>query len=100
MATTRKTGITHSDIIDVKQAAQNSSRYLKGFYPTAEKILLEEVELSDDKKFWLITLSYESDDTGGGNNYQFLLSKAKRYKTFKIDAYTGDVLAMKIREVK
>jgi hypothetical protein len=81
-------------MIDVKQAVNIAVEYLKAFYPHLKQIRLEEVELSDDRNFWFITLSYpdESNIT--------ILPPSKQYKIFKIDVETGEVLSMKIRQVQ
>lgn len=84
-------------MIDVKKAADISAEYLINFFPTSTKIQLEEVELTDDKKFWNITLSYESEDTATG---YIVLGKVRKFKIFRIDALNGEVLSMKIRDSK
>lgn len=80
-------------MIDVKKAVNIAVEYLKAFYPHLKQIQLEEVEITDDRKFWFITLSYpeESNIT--------VFPTPKHYKIFKIDAKTGEVLSMKIRSV-
>ena len=45
-------------MIDVTEASNKAKKYLASFFPDAEKVQLEEVELTDDKTHWLITLSY------------------------------------------
>jgi hypothetical protein len=83
--------------IDVKEAAEKAAEYLRSFYPECRNILIEEVELYDEENVWSITLSYVFDDTG----YAFVLNNApKKFKTFKINATTGQVLSMKMKEVK
>lgn len=82
-------------MIDVQTAAKSSAEYLKSFFPTSDQIRIEEIELSDDKKFWAITLSYILDE----NPNTFLSSTHKYLKTFKIDTDSGEVLAMKIKKV-
>lgn len=43
---------------------------------------LEELTLDDDGKFWLVTLG---------------INHGLSYKIFKVDAYNGEVVSMKIR---
>ena len=47
-------------MLDVKEAAQKASEYFAALYSDqgVSKEQLEEVELTDDGKCWLITLSY------------------------------------------
>lgn len=83
--------------IDVKTAANLAADYFTALFPNADKILLEEVELTDDRKHWFITLSYAPI---AGETGIIAVMKPRNYKQFKIEAETGQVVAMKIREVK
>ena len=49
-------------MIDVKIAANAGVDYLMQFSPNATNVQLEEVEISDDEKFWTVTLSYDNQD--------------------------------------
>ena len=109
-------------MLDVKQAAQKAKEHLLNLLGEEDVsgIQLEEVELvkegdwmtgktpdeikpeqsddSDDtwdEAYWIITLSYLP------KNPNPLLSEARlrRYKIFKLDANTGELRAMKMREV-
>ncbi|MEP7170108.1 MAG: hypothetical protein ABI855_12115 [Bacteroidota bacterium] len=83
-------------MMDVKSAAEVSADYLKKFFPGAAKIQLEEVEITDDKKYWNITLSYEGAEVQTG----FITFGARSFRTFKVDSESGEVLAMKMKSVK
>lgn len=85
-------------MINVKDATQKAKEYLMSFFPDAEQVQLEEVELSADRKHWLITLSYEGDS--GSVASSMLVGKSIRYKLFRLDAKSGEVLSMKIRDIK
>ena len=79
-----------------------------------EDILLEEVELSDDERFWYVTLSAlipepkKSDESNPAPvglaaalaQASILRQERRRriYRVFKINADTGAVQSMKIRE--
>lgn len=86
-------------MIDVKQAAQLASKFIVGLYSdeTISDVMLEEVELSEDSKYWLITLSFPAPPNSVG---QLLGIKGRRYKIVKVDTETGEVLSMKIRELQ
>lgn len=72
----------------VNVAEQRLTSILGG---NCQEIRLEELELSDDDRYWLVTLSYEdSRDT---------IPRRRRYKTIKLDAKTGEFRAMTIRGV-
>ena len=85
-------------MIDVKEATQRARDYLLSFFPDAEKVQLEEVELTDDKAYWFITLSYEGVSHSVASS--LLVGKSVRYKIFKLDAESGNVISMKIRDIK
>ena len=84
-------------MIDVKQAAQSASGFFWELYRDegTTDVRLEEVELVEDGKFWLITLSFQPLPT-----INLLQKQSRQYKTFKVDAQTGQVLSMKIRELE
>ena len=85
-------------MINAKDASDKAKEYLFAFFPEAEQVQLEEVELSADKKHWMITLSYEG--VSGSVASSMLVGKSLRYKIFKLDAKNGEVLSMKIRDIK
>ncbi len=91
-------------MLDVKQAAQKASQYFAALYAehSLSNVQLEEVELTEDGEYWLITLSYPTSRlTASGLNEQFFARTGpKEYKVFKIDAKTGEVKSMKIRKVE
>jgi hypothetical protein len=94
-------------MIDVKAAVASAIEAARGFYAGQEIIDLdlEEVELSDNQAYWLITLGFHVPNrnpaksiasammTEGPQKYQ------RKYKVFRIDANTGAVMSMKIREM-
>ena len=81
-------------MIDVKQAVDIASQYLMSLFADRlpSDIQLEEVELSEDEKYWFITLSFREAYFAG-------IPPRKNYKLFKINADSGQVQSMKIREV-
>ena len=85
-------------MINAKEAAEKAKAHLGAFFPDAEQIQLEELELSPDKAYWLITLSYEGDS--GSVASSMLVGKSVRYKLFKLDTKSGEVISMKIRDIK
>jgi len=85
-------------MIDVTEATNKAKTHLASFFPDAEKVQLEEVELTDDKTHWLITLSYEGVANSVASS--LLVGKSLRYKIFKLEAESGEVISMKIRDIK
>ena len=82
--------------MDVKRAIKIAEDFLKEQFPKATNIDLEEIEITEDKEFWYITLSYLDDIKD-----EIQQNKKKRfYKIIKIENETFIVYAMKIREFK
>ncbi len=79
-------------MIDVKEAASVAHDYLKGLSKDVEfpGLEIEEVELSDDEKFWFITLGYYDD----------VVRRTRKYKIFKLRTQDGQVLSMKMKTQK
>ena len=82
-------------MIKVKEATDKAKEHLLSFFPDAEQVQLEEVELSKDKAYWLITLSYEGVSTSVASS--MLVGKSLLYKIFKLDVKNGEVISMKIK---
>ncbi len=72
-----------------------------------DDLRLEEVELSEDKHSWLITLSYDLPLKNRSQLEELLSSPIsskkvffrREYKLFKVNSETGEVESMKIRQV-
>ena len=95
------------EAIGIKEAAKQGADFLKNLYENAADMLVEEVEMDEQQQYWFITFSYmykkkRTADTGTTLDSLSLLypSRERNYKTLKIDAKTGTVLSMKIRELQ
>lgn len=97
-------------MIDVKSAVSSVYEYLQVVQDmiggNLEDLRLEEVELSDDKTSWLITLGYDLPVKNRSQLEELLASPVRpkqifkrEYKLFRVNSETGEVEAMKIREV-
>jgi hypothetical protein len=92
-------------MIDVKQAVSAAAASLESIYeqPVAD-LLLEEVERSEDGRYWLITLGFSKPLPAQANQLQQLSAQLRPpqriYKLIKIDAATGEFVSMKIREAQ
>ena len=96
-------------MINVKEATAAALNELNILYPDKEILApeLEEVELTENEKKWLITLGFLVPDSTplqpmehtflkmSGKDKNFL----KKYKIFTVDADTGKVTSMKIRKL-
>jgi hypothetical protein len=76
-------------MITAKDAARHAKDYLTELLGVVYSVSLEEVETTADGFNWLVTLSYSEDP----------FSRALKYRTFTIDRGTGEVKAMKIRQL-
>lgn len=92
--------------IDVKKAVYAAQNYLTSIQHMIggriEDVRLEEVEISEDEKHWFVTLGFAAPTEKAANKLgeTLALSQSSReYKIFKIDSETGEVRAMKIREI-
>jgi hypothetical protein len=56
---------------------------------------LEEIEMSKDERFWLVTLGYNAPRAKNQHIPDFLQVPMRQLKVFKVDAATGRVLSMK-----
>ena len=92
-------------MIEVKPAVAAAVASLKNFYGEPADLLLEEVERSEDGKYWLITLGFSAPFPSNPRNPlqqlgAALKSSVRVYKVIKIDADTGEFVSMKIREAQ
>jgi hypothetical protein len=104
MATEQQT--SQGRTIDVLSAVKAAESYARMLYPEDElrSLRLEEVELSPDEGHWDVTLGWVEPavrsvgglSLGGVTAIQKL---PRVYKLFRVDAATGEVLSMKIRDV-
>jgi hypothetical protein len=100
MATTQtKPG---AKILDVKDAARAAAAYAEQLFPDSARsvISLEEVELSEDEKYWLITLGFNVEQKDTTEVPWTILPPKAKYRIFKVDARTGRVVSMKIRAIE
>ncbi|MDY7004003.1 MAG: hypothetical protein SWX82_08585 [Cyanobacteriota bacterium] len=92
---------TKNNKIDVRVAVFAAKNYLQSlpglFEYKIKELRLEEVEFSEDRKYWLITLGFIANTTG--EEESFFSKKERDYKVFKVNAETGEVESMKIREL-
>ena len=81
-------------MVDVKRAVENAKSFVEDVIGRTEirRLTLEEVELSDDGKKWLVTLGLALNDP-----FDLLRTKEapeKSVKLFRVDAESGQVLSM------
>jgi hypothetical protein len=89
-------------MISVRDAAKSALDFYKDIYPNTSGELIEEVELDDSKQYWLITLSFFGTvPTNTISPLSAVLQPKyeRNYKIFKVDANSGNVESMKIRQL-
>lgn len=95
-------------MLSVKDAVQSAQNWVKELYPSTDlkDFRLEEVEASEDGRYWLITVGW-AEPAYYRNLNSLAAALAERqpqtypriYKTLEVDAESGAVRSMKIREV-
>jgi hypothetical protein len=93
-------------MVEIKEAARAAEEFAReALDGELAGLRLEEVELSDDERTWLITLGWVDPFVltdpvrrlaGGMTGYRTL---PRVYKVFQVDRDSGRVRAMKIRDV-
>lgn len=97
--------------VDAKQAAKLALEYFNELFPNAatSNVALEEVEFLEEENCWLITLGLDEPPrprTALANPLKSPLSDlfsassaTRKFKIFKVNAKTGNVISMKIRKL-
>jgi hypothetical protein len=85
--------------ISVKEAVTAAARYFTDVTGYTQGVTVEEVELAEDKTYWLVTLGYLAPQRGGSPLVTLYAPPEVQYKLFKVDAKTGEVTSMKTRKL-
>ncbi|MEC4803807.1 MAG: hypothetical protein SAJ12_19350 [Jaaginema sp. PMC 1079.18] len=92
--------------LKVEEAVKAAIDYLQKLRQSigfdVKDIRLEEVEVSEDDRYWLITLSFTQPSDLTKNPLPGIVTQPKyqkEYKIFRINGNTGKVESMKIRVV-
>ena len=90
--------------LGVHDAVKSATFHLESLLGNVSDLRLEEVELSDDGRWWFVTLGYYRPDARPlpSNVINDMLGNSggipREYKVFTVDAETGQVKAMKMRK--
>jgi hypothetical protein len=82
--------------ISPQQAANAAGKYLSGFVTFRIPPTVEEIEYDNRSNEWFITLGFVPK--GDENDFVFAIGQ-KEYKTFQVNAESGEVISMKIRKI-
>ena len=81
--------------IEVKKAVEAAKGFLSAIMGVPpSQLLLEEIELSDDNEFWMVTFSYPAPEN---SSLQSMLGGGRNYKVVKLHSDTGEFVSVKIR---
>ncbi len=94
-------------MIDMKQAVQIAQDFCRNLYGPEQlaDFLVEEVELTEDEKFWLVTVGFNikpgetSRPASPGGTSAYSKGPDHVYKTMKVDATNGRALSLKIKKL-
>ena len=88
-------------MIDAKEAVRVALEYVRTMYEAEEipHLTLEEVELSPEQEYWLVTVSFLSPFARSPIEAMTSQHGPAMYKTLKLRAEDGQVHSMKIRTV-
>ena len=86
-------------MIEPKIAVENAAKYYRDVSGDNSQIILEELELSRDKKKWHITLSHANPVNQSISVLLGTQSENRLYKAFVVDAISGDVDSMKAKKI-
>lgn len=91
--------------MDVKEAVGKAMDYLKDMYQIDQfkDVLLEEVDLSEDNKFWNVTIGFTrpQESTSGGPMATLIGQSPefrREFKVFQIDSENGALRSMRTRK--
>jgi len=91
-------------MIDINQAFEAAKHFLERAYSNEENLdpSLEEVEISDDERYWNITLGF-TRKAPPTTTLELLVGRGlagplRTYKVFSIHADSGQVKSMKIKQ--
>lgn len=96
--TSQKTVPPASGRITPRDAAIAAAKYFMEVTGYTGGFTVEEIVLSQDRGRWLVTLGYAEQPIGTGTTVPLFGAPKKAYKVFEIDAESGQVLSMKIKE--
>ena len=97
-----------TNMINVQEAVRLALEYCAPLFGEVERLRLEEVELSEDEKHWLITIGFDDPALSATKKVPSTWSvlglepretriDERQYKVVNLDAQTGNVRSVKIR---
>jgi len=93
-------------MIDIKQAVHAAEKFFKELYDkeTLKNFLVEEVELSEDEKDWVVTVGFDFGEAQPPSEPALFTSKSSTpragrvFKEVQIDKETGEPKSIKTKK--
>lgn len=87
-------------MIDIKEAVQKAIVFVGDVLQDdrAKSVLLEEIELSEDGKMWMITISLPTPSSPLAALKSVQID-ARDYKAIQLDSSTGAIKSFRIRKI-
>ncbi len=90
---------SNTPTIDVKTAVRVATSYFDQLIQRHySELAVEEVEKTDDDRFWLVTIGYNVMSSDRGGLVSFQSAPVREYKIIKVDSQSGDAVSMKVRK--
>jgi hypothetical protein len=86
-------------MIEPKAAVEKAATYYREVSGDTSQLLLEELELSDDKKKWHVTLSHVNPASQALSVLLGNQTENRLYKAFIVDALSGEIDSMKAKKI-
>ncbi len=88
--------------VDLNSAVKTALKFFRDSFGVEKlsDVQLEEIELSDDRKFWLITVGYDNPTAVDASRGKLVLPARvpiRKYKIVRISTATGQPVSIKIR---
>jgi hypothetical protein len=94
-----KSASATDEVLDAKRAVEVAWEYFHTLFKNISysNVSLEEVELSSDRKHWLVTLGFEEPRRKSPHLPDFLQVPRQRFKVIKVERKSGLVVSVKMR---
>ncbi len=90
---------SNTPTIDVKTAVRIATSYFDQLIQRPySDLAIEEVERTDDDRYWLVTVGY-TVTPAGLTSFAALQKEFREYKIVKVDAQNGQAVSMKVRKL-
>ena len=91
---------SNTPTVDVKAAVRIAAAHFDQLIQRRySDLAVEEVEKTDDDRFWLVTVGYNPVSTDQSPLAAFQDKSTREYKIIKVDSHTGEAVSMKVRKL-